>query len=94
MKITPEIIAIWQKQGRGNLRTKVKDLLTKTETLVESQEKQDMSTDRSMGVISALWWVMSELDREDREIDNWYDERDQFDEEYPADNPQPEDYEG
>ena len=70
MKITPEIIAIWQKQGRDNLRTKVKDLLTKTETLVESQEKQDMSTDRSMGVISALWWVMSELDREDREIDN------------------------
>ena len=70
MKITPEIIAIWQKQGRDNLRTKVKDLLAKTETLVESQEKQDMSTDRSMGVISALWWVMSELDREDREIDS------------------------
>ena len=65
MKITPEIIAIWQKQGRGNLRTKVEDLLEKTETLVESQEKRDMSTERSMGVISALSWVMSELDRED-----------------------------
>ena len=70
MKITPEIIAIWQKQGRSNLRTKVEDLLEKTETLVESQEKRDMSTDRSMGVISALCWVMSELDREDREIDS------------------------
>ena len=65
MKITPEIVAIWQKQGRGNLRTKVEDLLAKTETLVESQEKRNMSTDRSMGVISALSWVMSELDKED-----------------------------
>ena len=70
MKITPEIIAIWQKQGRCNLRTKVEDLLAKTETLVESQEKRDMSTERSMGVISALSWVMSELDREDRESDS------------------------
>ena len=70
MKITPEIIAIWQKQGRCNLRTKVEDLLAKTETLVESQEKRDMSTERSMGVISALSRVMSELDREDREIDS------------------------
>lgn len=70
MKITPEIVAIWQKQGRSNLRSKVEDLLAKTETLVESQEKRDMSTDRSMGVISALCWVMSELDREDREIDS------------------------
>ena len=70
MKITPEIIAVWQKQGRSNLRAKVEDLLAKTETLVESQEKRDMSTDRSMGVISALSWVMSELDREDREIDS------------------------
>ena len=65
MKITPEIVAIWQKQGRGNFRTKVEDLLAKTETLVESQEKRNMSTDRSMGVISALSWVMSELDKED-----------------------------
>jgi len=24
---------------------------------------------------------------------DWYDERDQFDQEHPADNPQPEDYE-
>ena len=70
MEITPEIIAIWQKQGRCNLRTKVEDLLAKTETLVESQEKRDMSTERSMGVIGALSWVMSELDREDREIDS------------------------
>ena len=70
MKITPEIIAILQKQGRSNLRTKVEDLLEKTETLVQSQEKRDMSTERSMGVISALCWVMSELDKEDGEIDS------------------------
>jgi hypothetical protein len=65
MKVTPEIVAIWQKSGRSNLRTKVADLLASTERLVESQENRGMATERAMGMISALTWVMSEIDKQD-----------------------------
>lgn len=68
MKITPEIIAILHKQGEqtalDSLREKVQNLLTQNQKLVEEQEQRDMSTDRAMGVISALTWVMSEVDKQ------------------------------
>lgn len=68
MKITPEIIAILHKQGEqtalDRLREKAQNLLTQNQKLVEEQEQRDMSTDRAMGVISALTWVMSEVDKQ------------------------------
>tara|TARA_R100000231_G_scaffold84712_2_gene64425 strand:- start:594 stop:809 length:216 start_codon:yes stop_codon:yes gene_type:complete len=71
MSITIEMIEVLHKQGEkaalDGLREKVQSLLIQNQKLVEEQEQRDMSTDRAMGIISALTWVMSEVDKQAEE---------------------------